>query len=713
MVNGPASERFHPLLRHHLVNTLGWRSLRPLQERAAEPILAGAHALILAPTAGGKTEAAFLPVLSRLLTESWPGTSILYLCPLKALLNNLHPRFEVYFGMVGHRVGLWHGDASPGERRRIESDPPACLMTTPESLEVMLISSRPEPRRLLRDARVVIVDEIHAFAGDDRGIHLLAVVERVSALAGREIQRVGLSATVGNPENLLNWLAGYCAGPRTTVTETGGIAQADVLLDYTGNLENAAFVISRLHRGQKRLVFCDSRRRVEELAVHLKAQGVNVFVSHSSLSQERRREAERAFAEGENCVIVATSTLELGIDVGDLDRVIQIDAPATVASFLQRLGRTGRREGTVRNCLFLATSSAALLHAAALISLWEEGFVEPIHAPREPFHLFAQQLLALCLQHRGLTRDGWQTGIGRLPVFRDMGNEEREAILNHLIRTGILGFDGVWLSMGEDGEKRFGWRHFLELVSVFTSSPDFEVLHGNHPIGTLDWLALASQEGGRKHPVILAGRSWNVLEIDWTKRRVFVAPSDERGKVRWHGVRRGLSFVIARRIRQLVLASGDSTRWSARAKAEMATQKEQFYQMASQTGKIYHDAAENRVRWSTFAGTALNEILGSVLARELKQELAWDDFEISFPSSTDVTTIRTIVAEFLSAPDLMERIPASQELLDQLKFSARLPPALAKRAVYGRRNLTGRLQAFQIRRVVCDEEIRSQSKTES
>jgi ATP-dependent Lhr-like helicase len=687
MVNQPASERFHPLLRHHLVNTLGWRDLRPLQERAAGPILAGAHALVLAPTAGGKTEAAVLPVLSRLVTEGWPGTSILYLCPLKALLNNLYPRLEVYFGMVGHRAGLWHGDASSGERRRIESEPPACLMTTPESLEVMLISSRPGPRTLLKDIRVVIVDEIHAFAGDDRGIHLLAVVERVSALAGREIQRVGLSATVGNPEELLGWLAGHCAGPKTTVTETRGTAQADVLLDYVGNLENAALIISRLHHGQKRLVFCDSRRGVEELAVHLKAQGVNAFVSHSSLSLERRREAERAFQEGENCVIVATSTLELGIDVGDLDRVIQIDAPATVASFLQRLGRSGRREGTVRNCLFLATSPAALLHAAALISLWEEGFVEPIHSPREPFHLFAQQLLALCLQHRGLSRDGWQATIGHLPVFREMGREEREAILDHLIKTGILGFDGVWLSMGEEGEKRFGWRHFLELVSVFTSSPDFEVLHGNHPIGTLDWLALASQEGGRRHPVILAGRSWDLLEIDWKKRRIFVAPSEERGKVRWQGVRRGLSFAIAQRIRQLVLASGESKRWSARAKAEMANQKEQFHQMASQAGRIYHDAAENRVRWSTFAGNALNEIVGSVLEEELKEELASDDFEISFSPSADVTAIRAIVGKFLNAPDLIERIPVSQELLDQLKFSACLPPALAKRAVYGRRDL--------------------------
>ena len=564
MVNGRASERFHPLLRYHLVNTLGWRDLRPLQELAAEPILAGDHALVLAPTAGGKTEAAVLPVISRLLTGEWPDTSILYLCPLKALLNNLHGRLENYFGMVGHRVGLWHGDATTGERRRLEAAPPACLMTTPESLEVMLISTRPEPRRLLKGIRVVIVDEIHAFAGDDRGIHLLAVVERISTLAGREIQRIGLSATVGDPEGLLDWLAGHCAGPKRTVTVASAGQAADVTLDYVGTLDNAALVISRLHDGEKRLVFCDSRRRVEELAVHLRRLGVQTFVSHGSLSLEHRRGAERAFQEGKDCVIVATSTLELGIDVGDLDRVIQIDAPATVASFLQRLGRTGRRPGSVRNCLFLATSPDALLTAAAIIALWEDGFVEPIVAPREPFHLFAQQLLALCLQHQGISHDGWQASIGRLPVFARMAPAQREAILAHLGTTGMIADDGVWLSLGAEGEKRFGRRHFLELVSVFTSSPSFEVFHGSTSIGSLDWLALSQSENGRKHPVVLAGRTWQFQQIDWPARRIFVVPSREHGRVSWQGTRRGMSFDVAQRIRKIVLSPDRSGRWSTR-----------------------------------------------------------------------------------------------------------------------------------------------------
>jgi ATP-dependent helicase Lhr and Lhr-like helicase len=208
-----AFDRLHPALQHHIVNTLGWQALRPLQEQAIAPLLAGEHALLLAPTAGGKTEAAFFPLLSRMVSEDWQGTSLLYVSPLKALLNNLEDRLRQYCSMVGRRVELWHGDVSEGRRRRIVGERPDCLLITPESLEVILVSRRSDKERAFGSVQVVIVDEIHAFAGDDRGWHLLAVLERIDRLARREMQRVGLSATVGNPDSLLDWLAGRCKAP--------------------------------------------------------------------------------------------------------------------------------------------------------------------------------------------------------------------------------------------------------------------------------------------------------------------------------------------------------------------------------------------------------------------------------------------------------------------------------------------------------------------
>lgn len=679
-----ASDSFHPLLRHHLVNTLGWPGLRPLQELAATPILAGEHALIIAPTAGGKTEAAVLPAISRLLTENWEGTSILYLCPLKALLNNLHGRLETYFGMVGHEVGLWHGDIPTKDRKKIEANKPACLLTTPESLEVMLISSRRELRELLVNVRMVVIDEIHAFAGDDRGLHLLAVVERIQKLAGREFQRIGLSATVGNPEALIDWLAGHCEGGRRIVSVEAASVDADVCVDYVGNLENAAYMISQLHAGEKRLVFCDSRRRVEELAVMLRERGISTFVSHSSLSAEQRREAELAFSSDSNCVIVATSTLELGIDVGDLDRVIQIDAPGTVASFLQRIGRTGRRSGSSRNCLFLVTSDNALLHATALVALWEKGFVEPIVAPRDAYHLFVQQLLALTLQTGGIRVDGWRDWFGRFPAFSNLPAEEVADLIQHLIDSEILFSDGVLLSIGDEGEKRFGRRHFLELVSVFTSPPLFEVVHGGNSIGMVDWLTVAVEEGKEHRPLILSGRAWDIRDIDFSGRKVFVTPSAAKGRARWYGQGQGLSFEMARGVREVLLSAASSNHWSNRCRAKMETLRDEYRARGTESTNCVFDPIENHMIWWNFAGRFLNEAFATVLDTSAGIEAKFDDFGLRFPYETDISSMRNTILTLLADPDALKQLPISKQWLDGLKFSDCLPERFAAVAARGR-----------------------------
>jgi ATP-dependent Lhr-like helicase len=216
------------------------------------------------------------------------------------------------------------------------------------SLEGMLISPRVDRPAWFGNLRAVVVDELHAFAGDDQGWHLRAVLRRIDAYLQRPMQRIGLTATVGNPEELLDWLVGHFDGVQ--VGEASVSTDADVTVDYVGDLQNAVTVIARLHRGSKRLVFCDSRSKVEAVAAGLRDHGVRTFVSHSSLSAAERREAERAFSEEPDCVIVATRTLELGIDVGDLDHVLQLDTPSTVSCFLQRMGRTGHRPGSRRNC---------------------------------------------------------------------------------------------------------------------------------------------------------------------------------------------------------------------------------------------------------------------------------------------------------------------------------------------------------------------------
>ncbi|MCI2423450.1 DEAD/DEAH box helicase, partial [Saccharopolyspora sp. K220] len=606
-----AFAQLHPIVQHHVISTLRWPGLRPLQEAAVQPVLADSDALLLAPTAGGKTEAAVFPLLTRMARQNWEGTSVLYLCPLKALLNNLEPRLDGYANWLGRSAQLWHGDVTQSRRDKIQRTEPDILMTTPESLEAMLVSTKVDARWFFRSLRAVVVDEVHAFAGDDRGWHLLAVLERLSRIAGRPLQRIGLSATVGNPEQLLRWLQGAESHRRAQVvapTAENAVVDVDITLDHVGTIENAAKIISSLHGGEKRLVFVDSRRRAEELGSALRAFGVTTFLSHSSLSAVERRRSEDAFSDAKDCVIVATSTLELGIDVGDLDRVIQIDAPRTVASFLQRLGRTGRRPDTTRNCLFLCLEQSSVLHAAGLLLRWAQDWVEPISPPVAPRHIVAQQLLALALQEHTIGPRSWREWWGDLDLF----GPDAEAILHHLIDAGYFALDGELAFIGPEAERRFGRRYFSDLTAVFSAPPQFTVLAGREEIGTVtDELLVTETEGPRV--LLLGGRSWLVTHIDWTRRRCFVELTDLPGRARWGASGGGLSFEISRGVREVLLGTDPGgVTLTGRAQRALAEQRENHSSHVSAGGTVI-TLRGGTAFWWTWAGTAANRTLQASL----------------------------------------------------------------------------------------------------
>lgn len=674
-----AFDRLHPALQHHVVNSLGWRELRPLQEASINPILDGRHALLLAPTAGGKTEAAVFPALSRMLSENWSGLSIIYVCPLKALLNNLHSRLQKYCQWAGRTCALWHGDISQGTKARVLKEPADILLTTPESLEVMLISSRVDKRVFFGNLRLVVIDELHAFAGDDRGWHLLSVLERLTRLAGREIQRIGLSATIGNPMDLLNWLAGHCEGHRElVVVPAASDVRPEVQIDYVGSLENAATVISRLHVGEKRLVFCDSRSRVEQLASFLRNLEVATFVSHSSLSVEERNSAEMAFAQSSNCVIVATSTLELGIDVGDLDRVIQIDATPSVASFLQRLGRTGRRPGTLRNCLFLATDQESLIQAIAIVEQWQEGYVEPIRPPVMPLHLLAHQIMALALQEKGIGTRAWQEWLLRLPAFAEIPEPDRDAVLKHMLDQGYLQEDGGILGLGVKGEEDFGYRNFMELFSVFTSTPEFSVFWGRQHLGSVHESTFLTRNEGPIR-LSLAGRSWRVEELDWSERTVFVSPERERGVSRWLGLGRPLRFDLCRKIRTILTEEVNYQCLARRATEALAEAREEFCWLRSDSVCVRTPPGEDRTEIWTYAGQTVNSSLSNALSHATGKTASVDNFRLRLAGVFSADMVQQWFAE-MRAIGPMPPAPADlAAILERLKFRQCLPKELAER----------------------------------
>jgi ATP-dependent Lhr-like helicase len=672
-----AFDRLHAALQHQVVNALGWTSLRPVQEMAIEGALAGDNLLVLAPTAGGKTEAAFFPLISEALARPWAGLAVLYVSPIKALLNNQEGRLARYYGLVGRQAAAWHGDVPAARKRRLLAEPPDCLLTTPESLEVLLVSPSVNHARFFAGVEAVVVDEVHAFARDDRGWHLLALLERIGRLAGRDLQRIGLSATVGNEDDLLAWLSAGSARPRRVIRPPRVPEPApDVRLDYVGNLDNAATVIAALHRGEKRLVFCDSRARVERLAAELRVRRVETFVSHSSLGLDERRQAERAFAQGRDCVIVATSALELGIDVGDLDRVIQIDAPGTVSSFLQRMGRTGRRPGGARNCLFLATSDDGLLGAAGLIALWESGYVEPAVAPPRPLHVLAQQLMAVALQERGIGRGEWFDRVRAVPAFAALGRAEVESLVAWMLAQEILWDEQGLLWLGREGQDRFGRKNFLDLVSVFTSPPVFTVKHAGREVGYVDESTFLARRDDGPPVLSLGGRAWRVSHLDWKRRLAHVEPAEDLGRSRWRGAGQFLSGPHCGAMRRVLASEVMSDRWSRRACHRLDSLRGEFPWLREDGGNVLVDHGDKRAWW-TFAGGRANAALGAELERRLGVKVSTSNFCVQLAAGADVEGVLRAVADLRQLAPAAIAPRVNEDAVDGLKFSACLPNDLA------------------------------------
>ena len=370
-------------------------------------------------------------------------------------------------------------------------------------------------------------------------------------------------------------------------------------------VENAAKVIAALHRGEKRLVFCDSKRLVELLGAELRARGVTAHLVHASLSLDERRRAEQVFAEGRDCVTASTSALELGVDVGDLDRVIQVNSPLTVAGFLQRLGRSGRRPDTQRNCLFLALDQDELLLAAGLLLAWSRGYVEPVAPPPEPRHIVAQQLLALCLQEKRIGEQLWQDWLP-LP---DLTVSARP-IASYLVEQGFVDREDGMLFIGPEAERRFGRRHFMGLMAVFTAPPEFTVLHGRNEMGRVDPVLLIDwveghgcccsegAAGGSRGP------TGNAVAASWSQPNPAAAPA---GSADAGGIP-----TDARAMRDVLLGADPPVTLTRRAAGVMAGLRSDSIGRARSGGTVI-SGSDDDLRWWTWAGDRANATLRATL----------------------------------------------------------------------------------------------------
>ena len=608
-----AFARLAPRLQAAIAGRLGWTRLRPVQEAAGDALLDGCNAVVLAPTAGGKTEAAMFPVLSGMVDDPPAGLAGLYIAPIKALLNNQAERLGLYTEMVGLGRFVWHGDVGAAAREAFLAEPTALLMTTPESLEVMLVSRKIDAAALFGDLRVVVVDEIHAMAGTDRGAHLISVVERLARLSRHDVQRVGLSATVGNPYAILAWLQGTSARPGRVIDPPKEPGRRQLLVVHRDDLGPLALDAAKVAKGAKSLFFCQSRATTELVAERMRDRGTEVLVHHSAVSLEERTRAEERFARGADVCIVATSTLELGIDVGDLDRVLQVEAPDTVSSFLQRMGRTGRRAGQASNTTFFCQTEDGVLQAIALVELAKRGWVESVEVSDRCWPVLIHQLLAMSLASDGIPPgEAWEH-LSRVPDLAGIHRAEFDRLLAWMIRDrSFLHLSGR-LVLGPKAERRFGRRNFMDLYAVFSSPQSYTVqTTAGALLGTLNQGFVDRLVDGVSC-FLLAGRAWFVQRVQHGDRRVIVDRAPTGRQPTWGGyLPQFLGMELCQATLEVLTSEEEYGYLHETAQATLEARRAAFAGiLAPGVGGI--EEADGELRWWTFAGGRVNSTLRHAL----------------------------------------------------------------------------------------------------
>lgn len=553
--------RYAPFIQDYIYSR-GWETLRPLQTAAAQVIFATDDNLLLsASTASGKTEAAFFPILTDLAENPADSIACLYIAPLKALINDQYDRLKDICEDSDVPVWRYHGDVSASQKRKMFKRPQGVLQITPESLESLMINKHADIPRLFGDLRYVVIDELHSFLRSDRGGQTFCLLERLNRLAGVKPRRIGLSATIGDPGAAGQFL-GAGSGHQTRIPKVKSQPQrwrlsmehfyksgdqagdhsalpAQAVLDQASDQApeladpGLAYIFDHT-RGKKCLVFTNSREECEAVCQVLrqyceyKHEPDRFMIHHGNLSAALRQGAEAIMKdEDANITTCATATLELGIDVGQLERAFQIEAPFTVSGFLQRMGRTGRRDNPAEMWFVMREEQAesramlpvllpwSLLQGIALVELYlQERWVEPPRDHQLPYSLLYHQTMSTLMASGEMSPAELASRVLTLSYFHWVSQDDYKVLLRHLIKTDQIQLtENGGLIVGLAGERV---TNNFKFYAVFQENEEYSVHAESEELGTI----VKPPPLGEK--IAISGHVWVVEEIDRRRRQVYV-----------------------------------------------------------------------------------------------------------------------------------------------------------------------------------------------
>lgn len=535
-----------------------FKEITPIQEKAIPEILSGNNVLIIAPTGVGKTEAALLPVFHRFLKQKHrDGIGILYLTPLKSLNRDMLSRIEWWGEKLGLKIAVRHGDTAQYERQKQMKSPPQLLICTPETLGAILTA--PKMGKHLENVKYVIIDEVHELVEDKRGVQLTIALERL-AERSPAFQRIGLSATVGEPEKVaeffkLNSIVRADVARKMALSVECPKLEAEDL-ELSEKLLLSPEVVARLRRLKQLvdehksvLTFVNTRQTAELLSSRFATldKEHKIAVHHSSLSKDTRVIAEKKFKDGTIKGLIATSSLELGIDIGLIDLVVQYISPRQVSRLVQRVGRSGHAIDRLPRGIILSTEPEDLLEAGVICKNALEGRLEEVKAFDKPFDVLAHQLVGLTLDFGRISIDKAFEIVRRAPPYKNLTMDELLSVLVQLARERI-----IWLEKEEFGKKKLSFLYYYSNLSMIPDEAKYFVLDATtrKNVGVLDESFVANNLEPNSI-FITRGTPWRVLDV--SARDVVVEPAEDiSGAIpAWEGEQIPVPFEVAQGVARL------------------------------------------------------------------------------------------------------------------------------------------------------------------
>lgn len=664
-----AYELLNPEIRRFIYEE-GWQALKKIQEASILRAFQTDHNLILAaPTASGKTEAAFLPALN-FTGELHDGVKILYISPLIALINDQYKRMTDLCRFLDLPVTSWHGEANVTEKKKLIASPEGILLITPESIEAMLVNRPSQARLLFSRLEWIIVDEIHSFAENNRGVQLKSLLQRILEMTEKTPRFIGMSATM-KKEDYPHIKEFFNQTMVTDVLQDKTANPLEATISYYPSTAKVPYdaILEIYARSQEEsmLVFPNTKANVEEISVSLKklaqkrGSHVRYFAHHASMDKHIRREAEE-FAKSvtdDLFTICCTSTLELGIDIGSVDSVVQYGAPPSVSTLAQRLGRSGRR--TQQQILHLISSDAwAMLQSLAALSLYRKGILDDADIIAIPYDVLAHQIISELVQKSGVKKTELKKTIQGRSCWKTISEADYDALIKFLLEEEYIEASGLEYISGTSAEKLLRSKEFY---AHFYSDQDYNVYDSHDKIGAVPYTpAIMAGEN-----IYLSARVWKIQEIETSSKKIIVTPAKDGKPPKFLGTGSLVTGEIRREMERLIRTPAE---WSNYDDGIVQMLTKLAEENVKDRGIIWVDGAASKHAVRTFRSTKINRTLLLLLKMiggdETAMRYLLDDYSSKLEGEDLESTFQAVVSNGLNELDLYEFLLSREDIVDQI-----------------------------------------------